>query len=65
MKLFKTLLKLRDKATGDKSGATVIEYCLIAGIICIAIVGGATAAGNATNGAFNRANAGFSAATSS
>jgi pilus assembly protein Flp/PilA len=62
MKLFKTLQKLRDKAAGDKSGATVIEYCLIAGIICIAIVGGATAAGDATNGAFNRVNAGFEGA---
>jgi pilus assembly protein Flp/PilA len=64
MKLLKTLLKLRRKASEDKSGATVIEYCLIAGIIGLAIIGGATAAGNATNGAFVRANAGFSAAAS-
>lgn len=64
MKLFKTLLKLRRKAGEDKSGATVIEYCLIAGIIGIAIVGGATAAGNATNGAFTRVNAGFSGSSS-
>jgi pilus assembly protein Flp/PilA len=70
MKLFKTLLQLRRKASEDqhadrtKSGATVIEYCLIAGIIGLAIIGGATAAGNATNGAFVRANAGFSAGAS-
>ena len=64
MRFLKTLLKLRDKAIGDKSGATVIEYCLIAGIIGLAIIGGATAAGNATNGAFIRANAGFSGAAS-
>jgi pilus assembly protein Flp/PilA len=64
MSFLKTILQRRkasDSQSADraKSGATVIEYCLIAGIICIAIVGGATAAGNATNGAFVRANAGF------
>jgi pilus assembly protein Flp/PilA len=64
MKLLKTFLKLRRKVAGDTSGATVIEYCLIAGIIALAIIGGASAAGNAANGAFVRANAGFSGATS-
>jgi pilus assembly protein Flp/PilA len=64
MSFLKTLQKLRRKAVGDKSGATVIEYCLIAGIIGLAIIGGATAAGNATNGAFTRVNAGFSGASS-
>jgi pilus assembly protein Flp/PilA len=63
MKLLKSFLKRRP-ASDAKSGATVIEYCLIAGIIGLAIIGGATAAGNATNGAFNRVNAGFSGATS-
>lgn len=30
----------------DKDGATVIEYALIAGLISIAIIGGATATGS-------------------
>ena len=47
----------------DRSGATVIEYCLIAGIISVAIVGGATAMGNSTNGSFNAVNAGFTGST--
>jgi len=68
MKLLKSLLKRRPASAQivdrSKSGATVIEYCLIAGIIGLAIIGGATAAGNATNGAFTRVNAGFSSATS-
>lgn len=46
----------------DRSGATVIEYCLIAGIISIAIVGGATAIGTSTNNSFNSVQAGFDAA---
>ena len=54
MKLLRKLKRL----TQDRSGATVIEYCLIAGIICLAIIGGATAAGDATNGAFIRVNDG-------
>lgn len=36
----------------DRSGATAIEYGLIAGIICIAIVAGATAVGRSTNESF-------------
>jgi pilus assembly protein Flp/PilA len=43
----------------DRSGATVIEYCIIAGIISIAIVGGATAIGSSTNASFNAVQAGF------
>lgn len=37
----------------DRSGATVIEYCLIAGIICIAIVAGATSLGQSANDSYN------------
>jgi pilus assembly protein Flp/PilA len=59
MKLFTPLLKFRR----NTSGATAIEYCLIAGIICLAIIGGATAAGDAANGSFNKATTGFDAAT--
>ena len=43
----------------NRSGATVIEYCLIAGIISIAIVGGATMLGNSANNSFNAVQAGF------
>ncbi|MEZ6030104.1 MAG: Flp family type IVb pilin [Hyphomonadaceae bacterium] len=43
----------------NRSGATVIEYCLIAGIISIAIVGGASAIGTNTNSSFNAVQAGF------
>ena len=32
----------------DTSGATAIEYGLIAGLISIAVVGGATAVGNSS-----------------
>lgn len=58
MKKFKTLLRVLK----DRSGATVIEYCLIAGIISIAIVGWATMIGQSTNDSFNAAQAGFDAA---
>lgn len=43
----------------SRSGATAIEYALIAGIICLAIVVGVTSVGEATNGAFVAANEGF------
>ena len=58
MKSLHTLLKLFK----DRSGATVIEYCLIAGIISLAIVGGASAIGTNTNSSFNAVQAGFDAA---
>jgi len=51
----KTLLRMFK----DRSGATVIEYCIIAGIISLAIVGGATAIGGSTNNSFNAVQAGF------
>jgi pilus assembly protein Flp/PilA len=37
----------------DDSGATALEYGLIAGLISLAIVAGATTAGAAVNGIFN------------
>ena len=40
----------------DRKGATAIEYGLIAGLIAIAIVGGVTTLGSATNAAFNDVN---------
>jgi len=37
----------------DESGATAIEYGLIAALIAVAIIGAVTAVGNATNAKFN------------
>ena len=55
MKSLNTFLRMLK----DRSGATVIEYCIIAGIISIAIVGGATAIGSNANNSFNAVDAGF------
>jgi Flp pilus assembly pilin Flp len=55
MKPLKTFLRMLK----NRSGATVIEYCLIAGIIAIALVGWATTIGNSTNNALNAVQAGF------
>ena len=48
MKPFQKFLRMLK----DRSGATVVEYCLIAGVISIAIVGGATTMGERTNSSF-------------
>ena len=45
----------------DDSGATAIEYAMIAGIIVIAIVGGVTAIGTSTGETFNDVSDGFPA----
>ena len=37
----------------DRSGATVIEYCLIAGIIGLAIIAGASTLGESANESYN------------
>ena len=37
----------------DESGATAIEYGLIAALIAVAIIGGVTALGNNTEATFN------------
>lgn len=55
MKALSTFLRMLK----NRSGATVIEYCLIAGIISIAIVSWATMIGNSTNNSFNAVQAGF------
>ncbi|HVY90021.1 MAG TPA: Flp family type IVb pilin [Hyphomonadaceae bacterium] len=48
MTLFKSILKF----AREKSGATAIEYALIAGIICIAVVGGITTLGQSANSSY-------------
>jgi pilus assembly protein Flp/PilA len=37
----------------DESGATAIEYGLIASLVAVAIISGATALGNSLNNTFN------------
>ena len=46
----------------DRSGATVIEYCIIAGLLSVCIVGGASAIGSNTNNSFNAVQSGFNGA---
>jgi pilus assembly protein Flp/PilA len=58
MKTFKHVLRMLK----DRSGATVIEYCLIGGLISICIVAGASAIGSNTNNSFNAVQAGFDGA---
>lgn len=55
MKPFQKFLRMLK----DRSGATVIEYCLIAGIISVAIVGGATTMGSQANSSFTTLSDGF------
>ena len=45
----------------DVSGATAIEYALIAGLISVMIVGGATSIGERLIGIFTAVNNGFPA----
>lgn len=55
MNTLKSLLRVLK----DRSGATAIEYCMIAAIISIAIVGGATSIGSTTSNSFDAVSAGF------
>ena len=45
--------KLLARFVNDESGATAVEYALLASLIAIAIIGGATAMGGAINTKFN------------
>lgn len=44
----------------DESGATAIEYALIASLISILVIGGATMIGTSTRNSFDRVGSGFS-----
>jgi pilus assembly protein Flp/PilA len=44
---------LLDRFVKDESGATAIEYGLIAALISVALITGATTLGNALNNQFN------------
>ena len=46
----------------DESGATAIEYGLIAALIAVVIIGGATAVGNSLTSKFNTISSKVSAA---
>ncbi|MBR9825957.1 MAG: Flp family type IVb pilin [Alphaproteobacteria bacterium] len=48
----------------DESGATAIEYGLIAALIAVVIIGAVTTLGGSVNGAFTSANGAFSSGTS-
>jgi pilus assembly protein Flp/PilA len=58
MKLLRTLLRFAH----DRSGATVIEYGLIAALLATAVIGGAATLGGATNDSFVRVTEGVQAA---
>ncbi|MFK5979593.1 MAG: Flp family type IVb pilin [Rhizobiaceae bacterium] len=47
------MMKLVARFLKNESGATAIEYGLIAALISVAIIGGASAVGNGVGDAFN------------
>jgi pilus assembly protein Flp/PilA len=47
------MINLFSRFVRDESGATAIEYGLIAVLIAVAIIGGATALGSKLNATFN------------
>lgn len=55
----KNLLAQLNRLMSDRSGASAIEYGLIAGLICIGLIGGITSIGTATNDSFTSVSAGF------
>jgi len=48
----KTALKQLKRFASNCSGASAIEYALIAGLICIGLIGSITSVGKSTSGAF-------------
>lgn len=47
------MIRFLKQLGGDDSGATAIEYGLIAALIAVAIIAGATAVGTSLSGTFN------------
>lgn len=47
------MTKIFDRFAKDESGATAIEYGLIAALISVALITGATTLGNTLNGVFS------------
>ncbi len=56
------MTKLLSRFYKDESGATAIEYGLIAALIALAIIAGATALGSTLGNKFNAINSKLSAA---
>jgi pilus assembly protein Flp/PilA len=56
----KTLMK---RFAGNKSGATAIEYGLIAALIAVVIIGGASAVGTSLNDTFTSISGSLGGAT--
>jgi pilus assembly protein Flp/PilA len=50
------MLKITQKFLKDESGATAIEYGLIAALVAVAIVGALTALGTSLTGLFTKVN---------
>lgn len=59
------LLRLLQAGVRDKSGATAIEFGLMASLVAIAVAGGMSAAGHNVNDRFSSVNEAFSATSSS
>ena len=54
------VFKVLKKFLKSESGATAIEYALIASLVSVAIVGGATSLGTGVNTSLNNASSAFS-----
>jgi pilus assembly protein Flp/PilA len=52
-------MRLGARFLREESGATAIEYAIIAGTVSIAIVTAVTAVGTSVNGMFTKVEAGF------
>jgi len=47
------MTNLLSRFVRDESGATAIEYCLIAALIAVVVIGAVTAVGTGLSGTFN------------
>ena len=54
-----SLIRAAARFRTDRSGATAIEYCIIAGFIALGIIGAVSEIGSTTNNSFEAARAGF------
>jgi Flp pilus assembly pilin Flp len=55
----KTLFRPFSRLGRDRKGATVIEYCIIAGMIALGIIGVVTQIGETTNSSYVAVSDGF------
>lgn len=59
------LLRLLRAGVRDQSGATAIEFGLVAGLVALAVAGGMSATGHNVNDRFSSVNEAFSGTSSS